>query len=217
MGIKINKIFIAFIFSGVLSLGSFAFAGPPGSPSSPSSIEEIKALQKDISSIKADFSQKKVTELLDRPIKSTGMFYFKSGFGVRWEYDEVMNVIYDGKTLYLHYLGLDEAEKVSGVSGYVGPLSFDIEALLKDYDVTATDISSGVSLSLIPRKHMPFKSMSMVFKKGSPFPDKVRILEESGDHTTINFSNLSTNIELSDGLFIFKVPPGVTLRERSIR
>jgi outer membrane lipoprotein carrier protein len=179
-------------------------------------LDEIRERQKGVRTVRADFRQEKHTELLDRPIRSSGVFYFKAPVGVRWEYRDAMTVIYDGKTLYLHYIGLDEAEKVEGAAGYVGPLCFDIDILLKDYDVKAAKQGGGALLDLSPNKRMPFQSMQMLFREGEGFPYEVRVLEASGDRTVIKFEKIEMNAPVSDELLRFEPPPGVVVRERML-
>jgi outer membrane lipoprotein-sorting protein len=181
----------------ILGFLSILAASAFGSP-----IDEIKKSQKDIKSVKASFRQEKHTELFQRPIKSEGTFYFMAGKGVRWEYGTEMVVVYDGESLYLHYVELEEAEKVNGVSGFVGPLSFDITQLV---------------MHLIPKKQVPFESMEMVFPKGAAFPSLVKIVEQTGDRTEIHFDDVEENPGLDSTLFQFVPPPGVTLRERVLR
>jgi hypothetical protein len=115
----------------------------PVAPSFGGAIEDIREKQKGLVTVRAHFKQEKRTELLERPIRSEGKFYFKSPVGVRWEYDEAMVVVYDGKSLYLHYTELDEAEKIDGVSGYVGPLSFDLERRPRQRPAGGTASFSG--------------------------------------------------------------------------
>jgi outer membrane lipoprotein carrier protein len=180
-------------------------------------LEDIKERQSGVNTVRAGFSQEKHTELLERPIKSSGKFYFKSPVGVRWEYGDEMLVVYDGKTLYLHYTELEEAEKVEGVAGYAGPLVFDLGVILNDYDVDVEESGDAARLLLTPKKPMPFKSMAMTFPKGAAFPSQVSIFEESGDYTVIDFHGIRTNVPLSDGLFRFSPPPGVVVRERKLQ
>jgi outer membrane lipoprotein-sorting protein len=180
-------------------------------------LDEIRENQKGTKTVAASFKQQKHTELLDRPIKSNGLFYFKSPVGVRWEYEDSITVIYDGTYLFLHYLELEEAERVEGVSGFVGPLMFDIESLLENFKVNAEKVTDGIRLNLEPTKQMPFKSMVMVFPDGSGFPRSVEVFEETGDRTEIHFYNVRTNVTVSDELLKFKPPPGVIVRERKLR
>jgi outer membrane lipoprotein carrier protein len=200
MKLPISLAFLLFVFS-------VAHAGP---------LEDIRERQKGVKTVKAGFSQKKHTELLERPIKSSGDFYFKSPVGVRWEYRDEMVVVYDGKTLYLHYTELEQAEKVEGVAGYAGPLVFDLEVILKDYRVEVEESNGAARLDLMPKKRKPFKSMAMTFPEGAAFPSQVKIFEESGDHTVIDFHDIKTNVPLSDKLFRFIPPPGVVVRERKL-
>jgi outer membrane lipoprotein-sorting protein len=180
-------------------------------------LDEIKERQKGVRTVRAEFRQLKHTELLERPIKSKGTFYFKSPLGVRWEYEDAMVVIYDGKTLYLHYTELDEADKVDGVSGFVGPLVFDLKLLLKDYEVEASKVAEGTRLDLKPKKSMPFQSMVMIFPDGAGFPSEVSIFEETGDRTVIMFHEVKVNVAVSDELLKFSPPPGVVIRERTLQ
>src|SRR5271169_2018000 len=48
--------------------------------------DQIKKGSKDISSVEADFVQKKNMEILARPLVSKGKFYFQIPGSVRWEY-----------------------------------------------------------------------------------------------------------------------------------
>ena len=186
-----------------------AWAGP---------IEELSALQKDLRSVRADFRQQKRTELLPRPIKSKGTFYFRDGSGVRWVYDGQMVVIYDNRTLYLHYTELDEAEKVNGIAGFSGPLSFNVIELRKDYNIKAEESGEGgIKLVLTPKAPMPFETMSMHFMKSEPFPYEVRVMEETGDVTVIRFVNTDMNVNLKKSLFVFKPKKGVKVRERNYK
>ncbi len=128
-----------------------------------------------------------------------------------------MLVIYDGKSLYLYYIELKEAEKVDGVSGFVGPLSFDIAELVRDYEVESKEKDGKYLLHLLPLKQMPFESMDMVFDKDGSFPENVIIMEQTGDRTEIRFSGTEINVELKDELFRFSAPEGVKVRERVLR
>jgi len=180
-------------------------------------VEEIREAQKGLRTVRADFKQEKRTELLDRPVRSEGRFYFKSPSNLRWEYDESMVVIYDGRSLYIHYTELGEAERIDDAAGFVGPLGFNLDLLRKDFEIQATGSQGRGLLSLRPKKDMPFELMEMVFSGGGAFPREVRITEENGDRTVITFLNVETNVDVPDSTFVFVAPPGVKLRERNLR
>ena len=195
--------------AAILLIPASSLAGP---------LETLSELQKGMKSVRAPFRQEKRTELLPRPIKSRGTFFFKDSFGVRWEYDGQMVVIYDNSSLYLHYTEMEEAEKVNGVAGFKGPLSFNVKDLKKNYHIKAIGSESGdITLELMPRAQMPFSLMKMYFRKSEPFPYEVRVLEETGDETVIMFIDPEINVRLKDSLFVFKPPRGVKVRERDYK
>jgi outer membrane lipoprotein-sorting protein len=187
------------------------------SPAYADILDELRKRQKNVRTVKASFSQEKHTELLDRPIRSGGTLAIRSGSGVRWEYEGEMVVIYDGTDLYFYYTELEEAEKLKGASGFMGPLVFDIDLLTGDYEVEATSSDGRYLLVLHPKKEMPFKEMEMRYAPGKPFPEEVKIREETGDSTVITFRDVRINAEVPEELFVLKLPPGVPLRERDMR
>jgi outer membrane lipoprotein carrier protein len=193
----------------LLSSVSAAHAGDP--------LDELVARQKGVKTLRADFSQEKHAMLLEKPIKSDGVFYYKADEGVRWQYSEGLLVIYDGEALYVFDPELGEAEKVDEAGGVIGPLSFDVEFLRKDYEIEAERLDGTIRLNLKPREEAPFRSMEITFPDGSPFPREVVMKEETGEETRIEFENISINEPLPDDLFVFSPPPGVTIKERKMQ
>jgi outer membrane lipoprotein-sorting protein len=187
------------------------------SPAYADILGELWESQRDVKTVKASFSQEKHTELLDRPIKSEGTLAIRSGSGVRWEYEGEMVVIYDGADLYFYYTELEEAEKLKGASGFMGPLVFDIDLLTRDYEVEASRSEGCYLLVLHPKKEMPFQTMEMQYAQGKPFPEEVKIREETGDTTVITFTDVRINAGVPEELFVLRLPPGVPLRERDMR
>ncbi|HEB01751.1 MAG TPA: outer membrane lipoprotein carrier protein LolA [Nitrospirae bacterium] len=206
---KLLSILSIFLLAATALLSQAASAGE---------IEEIKRLQKGMRTVQAAFSQAKTTELLGRPIKSSGTFAMKAGAGVRWDYKDSMVVIYDGRDLYIHYLEMEEAEWIRGAAGFVGPMVFDVDKLTENYRVTAMRHDGGIRLTLWPDKgKMPFEKMEMSFPLGSPFPKEVVVFEASGDKTVISFREVEVGASLADSLFVFDPPPGVKVRQRYVQ
>lgn len=196
---------------------SFLLLSSIVSPACAQVLDELIKRQKGITTVEAKFRQEKKTALMRKPIKSSGVFFFRSPMGVRWQYDEGLLVIYDGKYLYIYSPEMEVAEKVTGVAQYTGPLAFDIGFLSKEFVITAEKSSQKVMLNLKPRGKMPLESMQMEFPaSGAAFPEVVTVREATGDATVITFSGVKTNRPLKEGLFIFKPPPGVKIHERAI-
>lgn len=180
-------------------------------------LDELAARQKGVDTVTAEFSQEKRALLLEKPITETGMFYYKAGAGVRWQYEAGLLVVYDGKALYVFDPEMGEAEKVNEAGSYIGPLSFDMEFLKKDYEIRAERLDGAIRLNLKPKKQMPFASMEITFPGGSAFPREVVMKEETGDETRIEFRDVKINKPLSDELFVFRPPQGVTVKERDLQ
>lgn len=192
----------------VMLLAQAAWAGP---------LEDIAKAQKETSTVQASFAQEKHTELMSRPLRSKGTFYMKTSKGVRWQYADEMDVIFDGKVIYVYYTELNEVEKVMGAAGYAGPLVFDIKSIVKEYDVTESEAGGIYTLLLKPKSRMPFVQMQMAFQKGAAFPQSVTITEETGDRTVINFTSIEINKSLSDKFFKFTPAKGAKVRERQVQ
>lgn len=199
----------ALLFLVLLSSVSAIYAGDP--------LDELVARQKGVNTLRSNFSQEKHAMLLEKPLKSDGVFYYKADAGVRWQYSEGLLVIYDGEALYVFDPELGEAEKVAEARGVIGPLSFDVEFLKKDYEIEAERLDGAIRLNLTPREEAPFRSMEITFPDGSPFPREVVMKEETGEMTRIEFKDISINEPLPDDLFVFSPPPGVKMRERKMQ
>ncbi len=198
-------VYVIAAFSGFLF--SVAFAGDKGL------LDELIERQGSLKTVQASFVQEKYDPMLGRPIKSKGSFYFKIGMGVRWEYEDVL-VVYDGKFLYVYSPETEEAEKIKGKQGFMGPLAFDLKELLKEYDMEALRDGETIRVSLRPIKEMPFEWMEMVFEGEDAFPSEVSITDANGDTSAIKFENVKLNTQFREDMFVFHPPPGTVVRER---
>jgi outer membrane lipoprotein-sorting protein len=180
----------------------------------------LRSRQAGMRTVRAEFTQEKRTELLPRPIKSRGWVVARPPEGVRWEYEDTMSVIYDGSRLYVYYFEMEQAEVIEGASGFVGPLTFSVDEIVRRYsvDVTLPD-GGGVALVLRPKEgdEAPFQTMRMVFGPDDAFPREVTMTEASGDRTTIRFHGVQVNAEVPHDVFVFAPPEGVqvTVRPRA--
>ncbi len=176
-------------------------------------LDELIERQGKLETVQASFVQEKYDPMLGRPIKSEGSFYFKIGSGVRWEYEDVL-VVYNGKFLYVYSPETEEAEKITGKQGFMGPLAFDLKELLKEYDMEALRDGEIIKVKLRPKKEMPFESMVMVFEGQEAFPSEVSITDANGEISSIRFDNVKLNTQFREDMFVFHPPPGTVVRER---
>lgn len=191
----------------------FAFTVASQAAEKAGPLDELMQRQKSLNSVQASFVQEQYDPLLGRPIKSAGDFYFRSGKGVRWEYEDAL-VIYDGKMLYVYSPETKEAQKIKGKKGFMGPLAFDIKSLLEEYQIEADKKGDVIGLSLSPKTEMPFASMTMTFPDEQAFPSEVTVVQTTGEKATIKFENIKLNTGFSDKVFVFSPPEGTTITER---
>jgi outer membrane lipoprotein carrier protein len=181
-------------------------------------LDDLKDRQSEITSLSAAFTQEKKTRLLSKPLKTSGSFLFRQPDRVRWEYtgDTNMQVIFNGKDLWLWYPDLKEADRLSGLSQYAALMRFDVLSLSKDYIITAKKVRSMTLLTLLPRANGPISRIEMELAEGSPFPRLVRLLDRNREPTIILFRNIMLNPDIPDSSFIFLPGKDVVIRERSL-
>jgi outer membrane lipoprotein carrier protein len=182
-------------------------------------IDDLKARQAKIKTVSADFSQEKKTRLLTKPIRSEGRFLYKQPGKVRWEYRGGMNmqVVFNGKDIWIYYPDLKEADKLSGLAQYGSLMHFDIFTMSKDYTITARKDKGFTSLTFVPKAKGPVSRIEMEISDDTSFPRVVRLLDRNNEPATIAFRDVKINPEIKDTAFNFVPEKGVIVRERSLR
>jgi outer membrane lipoprotein carrier protein len=181
-------------------------------------LDDLKAGQAEIKSVSAAFTQEKKTRLLSKPIKTSGHFLFRQPDMIRWEYSSGTNmqVIFNGRELWLWYPGLKEADKLSGLSQYGAMMRFDVLSLSKDYTITAKKDKNITLLTFLPKAKGPITRIEMELAEGSPFPRLVRLLDRNSEPTIILFRDIILNPDIPDSSFIFLPGKDVVIRECSL-
>lgn len=181
-------------------------------------LDDLKARQAGIRSVSAAFVQEKKTRLLAKPIRASGRFLYQQPGSIRWEYtgSTNMQVIFNGKDLWIYYPDLKEADKLSGVGQYGSMMHFDIATMSRDYAITAAKEKGLVRLSMTPKSKGPISLIEMDLQEGAAFPRMVRLLDRNSEPTTITFSNIKLNQGIPDSSFTFLPGKDVVIRDRSI-
>ncbi len=174
--------------------------------------EEVKTRASNLQTLQADFTQTKSMDMMEDETQSRGKVYFKAPELLKWEYHQP----YDYKVLFkkgeLHID--DEGEKSMAkagsnalfkklgklVSGSVnGKLlqqtdDFHINYFKEDNHILANIKPKDEKLNRIFSEiHLTFNAENIV--------KSVKLLEESGDYTLIEFSNILLNQPIEDGIF----------------
>jgi outer membrane lipoprotein carrier protein len=182
-------------------------------------VEDLKKKQAEIKTVSALFTQEKHTRLLTKPIHSSGRFFYKQPSMIRWEYSggSTLQVMYNGKELWLYYPELKEADRLSGIPQYSSLMHFDVSSLAGDYTITARKEKNVSLLTLVPKTKGPVRQIEMEFTEQSSFPGKIRLTDSNNEETVIAFRDARINREIENELFNFIPPKGVTVRERSLK
>jgi len=182
-------------------------------------LDDLKAKQAKIKSVSANFTQEKKTRLLTKPIRTEGRFLYKQPDRIRWEYKGSVNmqVIFNGKDIWLYYPELKEADKLTGLSQYGSMMQFDVLTMSRDYTITARKEKTIIFLKFAPKVKGPISQIEMEIPEESPFPRMVKLSDQNNEPTTIIFKDIKLNPDIQESNFIFVPDKGVVVRERSLR
>ena len=178
--------------------------------------DDFAGLRKDsarISTISADFVQKKFMKILSKPLVSEGKFYFAQPDSIRWEYSKpVKSVVMSSKGVAKRYIaseGKMVEDKTGGaramkivldeVAGWMSG-RFDsnpaFAAALKEGPptvITLTPVEKSMS-GMIEKIEITISRKDMAIKS-------VRIIESATAETRIDFQHVVINKEINPSVF----------------
>lgn len=146
---------------------------------------------------RASFEQEKKLVALKRPLRSRGKFLFAAGKGVCWDTLEPHRQLFILTPRGLFQQSHDET--IVEISADEQPLvrqmtrimlaifSGDEEVLLEQFHVYFTGSPERWSMGLRPRKAVMKKVIRQITLSGGKTIDALKILEDSGDQTFIEF------------------------------
>ncbi len=194
------------------SIGLFAQEQKLSEPEIEKFQEKVMAHASNLESLQADFTQTKSMDMMESEAQSKGKVYFKSPEILKWEYREPYDykVLFKEGELHIDDEGEKSIEKTGSnalfeklgklVSGSVnGKLlqdadDFDIDYFKEGENILANIKPKDERLSRIFSEiHLQFNGQNMV--------KSVKLVEDSGDFTLIEFSNIQLNKEIEEGVF----------------
>ena len=205
---SLKKLFLVSLF--FLALNSAASADI---------LDDLKTKQAKIKAVSANFSQEKKTKLMNKPIKAEGRFLYKQPDRIRWEYRGSVNmqVIFNGKDIWIYYPDLKEADKLSGLSQYGSMMQFDVLTMSRDYMITARKEKTVIYLKFSPKVKGPISQIEMEIQDEAAFPRMVKLFDQNNEPTTIIFRDIKLNPDIQESSFTFIPEKGTIVRERSLK
>lgn len=188
-------------------------------------LDRIRVEQARLTTLEAEFVQRRESEFLAEPEDSRGTFAYRAPDLVRWDYLEpkpVSMVIHDNEMLtWYKDLGKAERLKVGRVSSQVFRYlnaSGSLESLMKYFFVTTSfpkESSEPYQIELAPRYARIKKrlaGMTMWIGRDFFLPVRVRYVEVNGDVTEYRFEKLKRNGAIPPARFDLALPPGVEVK-----
>lgn len=174
--------------------------------------EELKGAAEAIRTIKADFIQTKELEILEAPLTSRGMFYYKAPDLLRWEYSyPLINVMLKQGNNIRVYQFLEGAWKSDSSQALEvrGMIFAEINRWLKGrFDKAggfAPSYSSGppVRITLTPSDEYKrfLNRIELVFSERPGVIHSLEIIESEEAKTRIEFTNIEINTVIPVGIF----------------
>lgn len=189
-------------------------------------VDRVRFEQVRLSTLEANFTQVKQSELLLEPVQSHGVFSFSAPDRVRWEYQDPdpISLLINGDVMTTWYKDIGQAEKIyvgehsQRILEYLGASS-SMGKLLEYFDVvmrTPNDLSKPFHLELTPRfarVEKRVREMEIWIHPELYLPVRLRYVEGNGDVTEYDFTDLKVNAALPEDRFDLTIPEEVDLRE----
>ena len=183
-------------------------------------LAEIDKKAAAVSDLTADFKQEKFTALLKKPLVSTGRLFIKSS-AMLWDTTapEPTRMRIDEKEVRLFY-PRQKILEIYPIDQRLGSLAASplprLDVLRTHFNIEriASDNSSVLQLKLTPievtlQEHVDHVLVSLDPAKGLIL--NAEVTDADGDRTAIEFSNIKTNMNLSDDSVRLDVPKGTRI------
>jgi outer membrane lipoprotein carrier protein len=176
--------------------------------------EDIQKESAKVTSINARFTQSKHMKILARPLISKGRFYFQSPDSIRWEYTSPVRSILLMSGSGIKRYTQSSKGLVEDTGGSLQSMQVVLQAISQwsrgrftNNEHFSATLKGGKEPQIIltPREKGLSSMISGIVIALSPdrpgLPKSVRILENEGNYTLFEFSDVQMNAEIKESLF----------------
>jgi outer membrane lipoprotein-sorting protein len=176
--------------------------------------ESVQRESANITSVSAAFSQKKVMQILSKPLVSKGHFYFQAPDSVRWEYTSPVRSILlmrrgDIKRYTLVDRGMvkDSGEALESMRIVLQEISRWTKGQFTGNDLFSATLKAGKERQIIltpKEKGISAMILRIVITLSSERPGvlkSVKIMEKEGDYTLFEFTDVRINEKIDEAMF----------------
>ncbi len=184
----------------------------------------LEATYGKFSDLRAEFSQVAHNKSLGQDIKAEGVVYLKKGGKMRWDYKRPspQQIISDGASLWVYTPELNQVNTGSAPKALAGPAGSFLAGLGKVRDqfkvvrflnpATKVDAAGRPVLDLTPKSPSPMLTRLVLAVDPKDYVVRQAVIYDQFENTvTMSFSKVALNVGLSDSLFTFTPPKGVSV------
>ncbi len=186
-------------------------------------VQKLQLVYEKTGDFRAAFTQETFNKSLKRTMTEEGSVFFKKPRNMRWDYSkpEVKKLIINPQKAWL-YLPREKAayvQKADNIFQSATLLRFlsGLGKLTDDFQINyaapeALDKHGNYLLKLTPKeKNSYLQALGITLDKDTYFIIQVSFEDLMGNITTLKFSNIVMNADLSDKLFKFQPPAGTNI------
>lgn len=188
-------------------------------------LERVRLEHGKLSTLEAEFVQRKESSLLLEPSESHGVFSYQAPDRVRWEYlePEPITLVIAGEEMTTWYRDLGQAERANvgrhsqRILEYLGA-GTSVDTLTRYFvaKLAISQVGEPFRLELTPRFERVarrLQQMTLWIDAESFLPVGLLYVEGDGDLTEYRFKNLQVNRSLPASRFEIALPHDVDVRE----
>lgn len=172
----------------------------------------VISISKNTKTLTADFTQYKHMDFLSKDIETSGKMSFKLPNMLLWQYTKpyIYSVVFKNNKISINDAGKKSAMDLSSskmfaklnglIVGTVNGNMFDEnEFTISYFKTTEFNISKLIPKDATLKKYI--KQVELYFDKKGSMVSQVKMIEPSGDYTTIVFKNKVANAPIPDSVF----------------
>ncbi len=209
------------ILIGLCLAGSASDAGSKAKASSASAVQAVLAELRDAEGVRAEISKVVEQKVLERTVKSEGLFYFSKG-RMRLEIREPEKslLVFDGQYIWLESEFDEDTKQVTKI--YAGNLKrsdslmaslFERKDVLKNFEFVKKTSSSGEDrYEFIPKNPKKMEVKTLVIGVKNSRLSRVAYTDQIDNEVSYAFESISKR-KLYTGLFLYKPPKNALVSE----
>lgn len=192
-------------------------------PSLEEAVNALEQAQRRVTDLKAPFRQASYNRTLNQTVEARGTLYLKKPGRLRWEYQTPtpQEIVSDGAKLWIYTPELKQVNVTAAPQALAGPAGSFLQGLgqVREHfqarflnPAQPTDAEGLLVLDLAPKRPQPLLARLIVSVDPKSWLVRQAVVhDELGNTVTVRFGETVVNSGLSDALFVFVPPAGVSV------